>query len=504
MTAIKITNLTFAYEGTYENIFENVSFQLDSAWKLGFTGRNGRGKTTFLKILEGSLSYKGRIDTSVKFDYFPFTVNDQDRDCETIAYDLNPELQRWALVKEMGKLLLSEDILSRPYASLSEGERTKLLLAILFLRDNHFLLIDEPTNHLDLRGRDCVSRYLNEKEGFLLVSHDRAFLDGCIDHVLSIEKTSIDIQKGNFSSLLQNKAYQDQFELAENEKLLKDIDRLGKAAKRTAGWSQQLENSKYGNGPVDRGYIGHKSAKMMKRSKHIERRREQSLEEKKKLLKNLERVEALELRPLGSGGKTLLEVEALELSYGVNPLFAPLSFTLQSGERIAIAGGNGSGKSSLLHSLLDALSPCHLNLQTSKILRTKGHIRSLERLKISHVSQDTRNLFGSLEDFCKAHDIEEALLKSLLIKLDFKRSQFEKDIAEFSEGQKKKLLIARSICEQAHIYIWDEPLNYVDVLSRMQIEELIKTYKPTLIFVEHDSDFVNAIATKVVSLKSIV
>lgn len=495
MTAIKINQLTFAYDGSYDNIFENVSFQFDSSWKLGFTGRNGRGKTTFLKILSGELEYKGQIHAPVNFQYFPFAVADLQASCLKTAKQINPEIEEWALARELALLDLSDEILERPFMTLSEGEKTKLLLAILFLKDHAFLLIDEPTNHLDHHGRACVSRYLQRKESFLLVSHDRAFIDSCIDHVLSIEKTSIDIQKGTFSSLLQNKAYQDQYELAENEKLLKDIDRLGRSARRASGWADQLESSKYGNGPVDRGYIGHKSAKMMKRAKHIERRRENSIEEKKKLLKNLETVQSLELRPLEKGGEALVHMENLILQYDETPLLSGLTLSVKQGDRIALTGPNGCGKSSVLKVLLSELG--HMS-HGAKIVN--GMIRTQSGLKISYVSQDTSGLNGSLTDFSMVNGIDEALLKSMLIKLDFKRIQFEKDIAEYSEGQKKKLLIAKSICEQAHLYIWDEPLNYIDVLSRIQIEEMLLAYKPTMIFVEHDQTFVEAISTHIVLL----
>nr|MCR5173936.1 ATP-binding cassette domain-containing protein [Oscillospiraceae bacterium] len=186
MSQIKVNDLTFAYPGSYDNVFENASFQIDTDWKLGFTGRNGRGKTTFLKLLMGEYPYQGSITASVAFDYFPFPVPHPDWLAGEALEEVCPEVPRWRLMREMAALQLDEELLYRPYEILSNGERTKLLLALLFARENRFLLIDEPTNHLDLRGRELVSRYLNSKKGFILVSHDRAFLDGCVDHILSI------------------------------------------------------------------------------------------------------------------------------------------------------------------------------------------------------------------------------------------------------------------------------------------------------------------------------
>ena len=116
-------------------------------------------------------------------------------------------------------------------------------------------------------------------------------------------------------------------------------------------------------------------------------------------------------------------------------------------------------------------------------------------MKISYVSQDTSFLRGSLSDYAERCSVNESLMKTILRKMGFERSQFDKNMEDFSEGQKKKVLLARSLCEQAHLYIWDEPLNYIDVLSRMQIEELLLQYQPTILFVEHDKVFRDKIAT---------
>ena len=214
MSLIQVSDLTFGYEGSYENIFDHVSFQLDTNWRLGFTGRNGRGKTTFLNLLLGKFPYQGSISASVRFSYFPYTVTDEAQFAMAVVEDIFPEYQYWQLAREMNLLELSEDVLWRPYGTLSNGERTKLQLAVLFLKENNFLLIDEPTNHLDIRGRELVSRYLSGKKGFIRVSHDRSFLDGCVDHVLSINKTNIEVCRGNFSTWWENKSRQDAFEQA--------------------------------------------------------------------------------------------------------------------------------------------------------------------------------------------------------------------------------------------------------------------------------------------------
>ena len=492
MSLISVSDLTFAYEGSYDNIFERVSFSIDTDWKLGFTGRNGRGKTTFLQLLIGKYAYSGSISASVDFEYFPYAIGEDDWLTAQVINRACPVYEQWELLRELSLLEVGEEVLSRPFSSLSNGEQTKVLLAALFLNENNFLLIDEPTNHLDMHGRAMVSRYLNGKKGFILVSHDRVFLDGCVDHILSINKTNIEIQRGNFSSWLINKERQDGFELAENEKLRKEIGRLSLAAKRTESWSYQVEKTRYDTKisgiKADRGYVGHKSAKMMKRAKSIEARRQTAAEDKSKLLKNIDSAGDLKMADLRYHANRLVSLSGVTIRYGDKIACRDVSFTVEQGDRVALCGRNGSGKSSVL------------KLIRGEDLSYEGAFHRGTNLFISYVSQDTAILSGDLSDYAAENGVEESVFKAMLRKLDFSRLQFGKDMADFSGGQKKKALIAKSICEKAHLLIWDEPLNYIDVISRMQIENLLLDYKPTILFVEHDSAFCDRIATKKVLL----
>ncbi|XOS93560.1 Lsa family ABC-F type ribosomal protection protein [Brevibacillus laterosporus] len=492
MSLINVTNLTFAYDGSFDNIFENVSFQIDTDWKLGFTGRNGRGKTTFLNLLLGKYEYSGNISANVRFEYFPFLVENKEHNTLDVINDIFPDYLHWKLMRELSLLKVSEDVLYRPFDSLSNGEQTKVLLATLFLKENSFLLIDEPTNHLDMNARKLVSDYLNTKSGFILVSHDRSFLDNSVDHILSINKTNIEIQKGNFSDWWENKKRQDNFELAENEKLRKDIKRLSDSAKRTSNWSHEVEKTKNGTrnsgSKVDKGYIGHKAAKMMKRSKAMEQRQQSAIDERSKLLKNIENPDSLKISQLAFHKNQLAELENVSIYYGEKMVCTDMSFTIGQGERIALSGKNGSGKSSIIKLI------CGENIDYT------GTFRKGSQLKISYVSQDTSHLQGNLTDYARNNGIDESLFKSILRKLDFSRVQFEKDISTFSGGQKKKVLIAKSLCEKVHLHIWDEPLNFIDIISRMQIEELLLEHSPTILFVEHDREFCKNIATKIIEL----
>lgn len=488
MSMIKVENLTFSYLSSYDNIFENVSFQIDTDWKLGFVGRNGRGKTTFLNLLLGKYEYSGTITSSVQFDYFPYPVDDKSRLTEDILQEICPIAEEWELIRELSYLEVDADVLWRPFNELSNGEQTKVLLATLFLNEGRFLLIDEPTNHLDTNAREMVSAYLKKKKGFILVSHDRHFLNGCVDHILSLNRTNIEVQAGNFSSWALNFERQQEFEIAQNAVLQKDIKRLQKAARRTADWSSQLESSKIGGHTPDRGYIGHKSAKMMKRAKSIESRQQQAIEQKSGLLKNVETAENLKIFPLSYFTDTLLSFSDVKVFYSEKAVCGPVTFTLRRNDRLVLDGRNGSGKSSLLKLLI------------GEQIEHTGTITTGSGLIISYVPQDTSHLKGTLSDFADKHHIDETLFKALLRKLDFERVQFTKKIEDFSGGQKKKVLIAKSLCEQAHLYIWDEPLNFIDAYSRIQIEQLIKEFSPTMIFVEHDKAFRDSVATRTLQL----
>ena len=493
MSAITVSNMSFAYDGGYDYIFENVSFVLDTNWKLGFIGRNGRGKTTFLNLLMGKYQYEGKITSNVEFDYFPYEVQNKEANAYEIAYYVYPYIEYWRMEKEISLLGMDFDVLERPFNTLSKGEQTRVLLAILFCKDNNFLLIDEPTNHLDLEARKVVASYLNKKKGFILVSHDRSFLDSCIDHVLSINKTNIEVQQGNFSSWWENKQRNDNYELNRNDKLRKDISRLEKASKQTSEWAKKVEASKFrdltqSDNRVDKGFIGRKSAKMAQRSKNTLNRMENAIEEKSGLLKNIETAEALKVNYVPYKKNNLIDVNDLSIEYDGIEIFDKVSFSVNNGDIVQLKGSNGSGKSSIIKLLL------------GDNINYTGNINVSRDLKMSYVSQDTSYLKGGLKEFVKEHNLDETLFKTILRKLDFSREQFDKEITDYSEGQKKKVLIAKSLCEEANIYIWDEPLNYIDVLSRMQIEDLILNNNLTMIFVEHDETFAERVATKVVEI----
>ncbi len=515
MSQINVTGLTFGYEGSFDNVFENVSFMVDTNWKLGFIGRNGKGKTTFLNLLMGKYEYQGTISSNVYFDYFPYVVseNELEKTADELMDKWKPGVENWRVMCELPKLSIDSELLYRPFKTLSYGERTKIMLAVLFSGENDFLLIDEPTNHLDMEARDIVKAYLAEKKGFILVSHDRDLLDACTDHVLVLNRATIEVQSGNFSSWWDNKEKMDAFARAENEKHLKEIGKLKEAADRTGRWADKSENSKIGFDPVKendrsistRSFIGAKTKKMQSRVKSFEERMNREIEEKEGLLQNIEERTDLKIMPLTHHKERLVECRDLSIRYldGTEKVIDDLSFQVLQGERVFLSGANGSGKSSLIRAILDKNSGLSDNASGSTIIgnmEISGELHLASGLKISYINQDTSHLKGSLSDHARRNALDYSLLLAILRQLDMNREQFSKNMEDFSEGQKKKVLIASSLLMPAHLYIWDEPLNYIDVFSRMQIEKLIENYGPTMLLVEHDVRFREKLASKEIIL----
>ncbi|ANK61930.1 ribosomal protection-like ABC-F family protein [Loigolactobacillus backii] len=499
MGTIQIQNLNFHYPDMATAIFKNTTLKLDASWKLGLIGRNGRGKTTLLRLLLGQLTYDGQIITDQVFTYFPQKVIDTSLPFMTILQtdgqiDLGEE---WQVERECELLAADPEILYRPYRTLSPGEQTKVGLAALFADNTHFQLIDEPTNHLDQSGREIVAKYLQKKQGFIVISHDRLFLNQVIDHTLAIERAQITVQQGNYSTWQQAKKEQEQFEQRTEHKLRHDIKRLEQTSAQKKQWSKQAERGKYvshkseEHANLDRGFVGHRAAKVMKRSLAIQKRSTAAVKAKKQLLQNVEETDELPLNYQPERTKqALLTIEQLVVKQQ-QPLNQPLTFSISPGERLVLSGANGTGKSTILKAILGEqrlIASGNVNLATSHY---------------SYLAQRFSELTGSLSEFAAEKQVDLTQLLTVLRKLGFERQLFSKRIEQFSMGQKRKVALARSLCEPAELYVWDEPLNYLDVLTREQIQQLVLDYQPAMLLVDHDRMFTAAVATQKIELKSI-
>ncbi|MCF2662275.1 ribosomal protection-like ABC-F family protein [Pseudoflavonifractor phocaeensis] len=495
MAQIIIQNLSFTYEGDHTPVFQGLDLRLDTNWKLGLVGRNGRGKTTLLRLLAGELEGTGTIRCPEPASYFPIPVSRPDRPVLQVLLEENLGLEEWQLVRELNRLGLDEALLERPFSTLSGGEQTRAQLAALFASEGCYPMVDEPTNHLDGPGRDQVARYLRSLDrGFLLVSHDRAFLDGCVDHILALNPSGPELVRGDFSTWFREKEARDRGEQARNEKLKGEVRRLEEAARARKQKADAVERAKTGissQGIVKHGlrpYLGEKSRKGQQQRLNIERRAERAIREKSALLRDVETADSLKLTPARHYSQRLAEGKELSIFYENRVICKDITFTIEQGERVCLEGPNGSGKTSLLRLVLGEEVP------------QSGTLRLAPGLDLSYVPQKADHLTGSLLDWADEQGIDLTQFLTVLRKLDFSRALFDRDMEGYSAGQKKKVLLAAGLCRSAHLYVWDEPLNYIDLFSRMQIEELILEHRPTLLFVEHDQVFREKIATKYIAL----
>lgn len=481
---IEIRNLNFSFGELEQPIFHNVNLNLDTRWRLGLIGRNGRGKTTLLNLLMQKYSYEGEIICDVDFVYFPQSIPSKEKLAYYAIEEIMP-VELWKLERECQLLSLDKEILWRPFEKLSGGEQTKVLLAALFCEKSRYPLLDEPTNHLDIHARKTVSEYLKKKKGYIVVSHDRHFIDEVIDHILVIEKSQLTIYKGNFSTYERQKELKDQFEIEQNNRIKVEIERLKKTSKEKADWALKREKNS-GNDAFENA----RAARMMKKSKVIEKRMRSKIEEKTKLLKNIESVSSLTINCVFNHRDPVLRVKNFSLAYGEKSIFQPITFEIFQGEQVALVGPNGSGKTTILNYLI--------NQNFSGNVR--GELMIPQGITKSIIRQHYNDNDGFLKDFANAHHLDYTLFLHNLRNLGIERDVFNIPIEQMSDGQMKKVEFSKSLGTPAELFIWDEPLNFLDVFNQKQIESMIVKYKPTLLFVEHNQTFISNIASKIIEV----
>lgn len=519
MAQIIIENMSFYYKEYFESIFEDVNLNLDSDWKLGLIGRNGRGKSTLLRLLHGELlPDRGRVNKSINTEFFPYPMglkfsrtidvikenigglktledNLEDMDCLQKYIDLEGYQIESRILKEMNLMKLSESLLERDYSTLSGGEKTKINLITLFLKQNVFVLLDEPTNHLDIEGKRIVAKYLKGKKGFIVVSHDRQFLDVVCDHILSINKKSIEIEKGNYSTWLKNKELTEQYELRTKEKLEKEIVSLEQRAKTSRNWAGLANKQKS-------EFAGHfrtnGSQAYMRQAKTSEKRILDSIQGKKLLLRNFEKEKKLQLNQGDAlcSAPWLLIADHISFGFSKYALIEDFSLTINQGDIIWIRGENGKGKSTLLRLLSRSRNMDEEQVDIKGEIMS-GNIYHMTGLDIAFSHQEPILKEGFPKDYFSDN---HSYWHELCLSFDLPHNFIDRPIETFSNGEIKKLEMARALSLPNHIMFLDEPLNYMDIYFRKQLEEAIACYKPTVVFVEHDERFGETVANRIIEL----
>lgn len=526
MAQITVSNMSFQYSDYYHPIFEKVNLILDTNWKAGLIGRNGRGKTTLLKLLLGIYEpSEGNIKLPCAMDYFPYEnvegytnvmdiikenigglrtmeirmeeiieSNDKEHfDEYNILLDKYMQLDGYEveanILKEFDLMKLNRELLERDFSTLSGGEKTAIQLIALFLKKNNFILLDEPTNHLDIDRKQMVTEYLSKKKGFIVVSHDRNFLDIVVDHIISINKSDITIEQGNYSSWKNNKDLKEQYELRTKLKLEKEIKQLERQIDQNKKWASAGERQKY----EFKCHARANGAKRFQRqSRNSQDNIEKNIDTKKSLLLNFEEKKEFLLASEEILEDFLIKVEQLNFSYpnSNRNILKDVNFEIVPGERLWIRGKNGTGKTTLMKILTsDIKSDC---------------IKYADGLKIAKVGQESTWTEGMVEDlFYELEGVNKEnfeYFQSICQCFDVPQDYLERPIETYSNGERKKVDIARALSQNMNIVFLDEPLNYMDVYFREQLEEALLNCSAAIVFVEHDERFGENVATKRMNL----
>ncbi|MBP3569879.1 MAG: ABC-F family ATP-binding cassette domain-containing protein [Lachnospiraceae bacterium] len=541
MAKIELKDVTFYYNDFYHPVFEHLTVNLDTDWKMALVGRNGRGKSTLLKLLEGSLeATSGEIRRSGTVSYFPYLYDatftkamDVVKECIGGLRTLELKLQRYEenfgeekgigqvvpvsetaeyievlnqymeldgyamesrIGKEVSQMGLPVELLEQDFATLSGGEQTCMLIIALFLRKDAFVLLDEPTNHLDKGKKEHLKAYLKKKKGYIIASHDTVFLDAVSDHILAINKVDISIEQGNYSTWRRNMELKEQFELRTRQKLMQEINQLERQSKLARSWSDVGNTQKY---PFASHARTNGTRAYMRQAKAAEQQIKDNLEEKKQLLRNLEEEKRLSIYQEILEQECLLAADNISFCYAgsSSPVLKNVTLHVYPGDKIWLRGKNGAGKTTLLKLLAGQLQGAAIRRRGGLSIAYIAQEPVCYKGEIRHYLRESKGLCSE-ENFQKLYKKFKELCMLFDLPADFERRPLD----TLSSGELKKVDIARTLAEHHQVLFLDEPLNFMDVNFKSQLEAALLDETLTLVFVEHNEEFGERIANKVVEL----
>lgn len=474
-----------------KKILKDISFDIAIGEKIGLVGLNGTGKTTLVNIIAGSLAYdEGTIlwhKKSVSIGYlkqdsaYIKSINCEENLKSFLRVSSNlglEKVQQW-----------DEEKLN----NLSGGERTKIALSEIWSTNPDLLTLDEPTNHLDYNGVQwLIKEVRNYKGTVILISHDRYFLDECVDKILEIDEGNIKEYNGNYSFYREEKRrrYESQLNkyLIQEETKRKISEQIytlknwSHKAHREAREKAIASGNKFGGKEFHRAKAKKKDIQIKSRIKRLEKIKIEGVEkpkEEKKIDFNLQRGKLK--------GTRVVEAMNISKSFENKPLFNESSFYIQRGERIGIFGNNGCGKTTLLKILLGEESV------------DIGQIFLSNSTKVGYLSQDVVGIDMEkivLNIFNMTSREERGKLQTILFNMGFDEKMIEQQIKTLSLGEITRLRIAKLILEASDLLILDEPLNHLDIHSREKLEEVLENYEGTIIVVSHDRYMLQKICNK--------
>lgn len=501
-------------------IFDDISFELHSKARVGLIGRNGTGKTTVFKIIagledhnDGQVTYKkgstvGYLDQIpdypeikaievLKLAFNDLTILEEQlnkmeeklSDYEDVNYERTlkeyGDLQHRYEIKggyetkeKIDKICsgfkFSEDFLDKEFDILSGGEKTRVILAKILLEQPSILLLDEPTNHLDLGSVEWLEGYLKDYEGtVLIISHDRYFLDHVVTEIHEIDNMTTVKYLGNYSYYVEEKERRILDQLEKYKQQQKKIKVLEDAIKRFRDWGTRAD-----------------SEKMFIKARAVEKRIDR-MEKVDRPQTNHKKM-GLEFSEERRSGKEVVSVRNLSKGYENKSLLEETDMDIRFQDYVALLGRNGSGKSTLLKMILEEESP------------DKGSLRLAESTKVAYMEQEI--VFESPEKsvivaFKEKYEMTELEARRKLARFLFYADDVFKTIRTLSGGEKVRLSLCMMMEEKVNFLILDEPTNHVDIDSREMIEQALKKFSGTVLFISHDRYFIDQLATKVIQIE---
>lgn len=515
MIDINVSSLVKSFE-IGNNILDGLSFSINSGERVGILGHNGCGKTTLFRILCGELDYdegevaiapSKRLGLISQIPVYPpdWTTEDVLKDAHRRLYAISDKLdalvQRMesdsspALIAEYDRLSedfrrlggyemesdrnrvangldIPEHMRKQLFDSLSGGEKTRVNLARLILEDTDILLLDEPTNHLDLRATEWLEEYLLRFKGTVLtISHDRFFLDKVAQRCIEISEGKAEFYSGNYSFYVEERQHRFEEKLRKYEKDQAKIEQLTRAAEQMHLWA----------------FMG--NDKLHKRAFSMEKRIEKlSHTEKPKEQKKL----SVKFKQREFTGDEVLVMADIAKAYGNKVLFNSVEATVEGGERIALIGDNGTGKSTLIKLIMNEETP------DEGYLYRGPTVKSAYLPQIVRFSVESRSAYDTMLYDCRCQPQEA---RDRLAAFGFRGEDVFKPVGALSGGEKSRLRLCMLMGNDINFLILDEPTNHLDIASREWMEDALSDYSETLLFVSHDRYFIEKFATRVWCLK---
>ncbi len=510
MIEIQVSSLVKSFEVGH-NVLDGLTFQIDQGERVGLLGRNGAGKTTLFKILTGEMDYDEgqimmapgrRVGLISQIPVYPagYTVEDVLRSAFERLHKLAEEMESLArrmaegesdplILKRYGSLSerfeifggydtdvavnkianglsISDEMRRQLFDSLSGGEKTRVNLGRLILEDTDILLLDEPTNHLDLHATEWLEEYIRSFRGTVVtISHDRYFLDRIVGRVIEIQDGKAEFYSGNYSfyAVEKERRYQEQLKQYEKEKA--ELDRLSETVRKMHEHNTEL---------------------LHKRAFSIEKRMERMRTTAKptKARKMDARFASAEFH-----GDEVLGIKKLAMSFGEKKLFDGINLKIEGGERIALIGDNGTGKSTLIKLIMGELYP------DEGRIRTGPQVRSAYLPQIIQFDHPDWDLVDNMMAAKKGLSPQSA--RNRLGAYDFRGEDVFKPVSVLSGGEQSRLRLCMLMDDEINFLVLDEPTNHLDIASREWIEEAVESYDGVLLFVSHDRYFINRFATRI-------